>query len=111
MFETESGMVARLVALHSIQSVVPVKKHELTASYMNDNSTGIFTDRYKIRDGGKYEDWIEGFQHIYNTSMSLGAESTGGYSYLDPRLPKKGAIREKWKIIINALTDPKRWVQ
>jgi predicted transcriptional regulator of viral defense system len=34
-----------------------------------------------------------------------------GYSYLDPRLPKKGAIREKWKIIVNASIDPKRWEQ
>lgn len=76
MFETESGMVPRLVALHIIQSVVPVKKHEFTVSYMNDDGTRIFTDRYKIRDGGKCEDWIEDFQKIYNAAASYGMEST-----------------------------------
>lgn len=69
MFETESGMVSRLVALHTIQSVVLVKKHEFMVSYMNDDGTGIFTDRYRIRDGGKCEDWIEDFRNICNTSM------------------------------------------
>lgn len=76
MFETESGMVPRLVALHTIQSVVPVKKHEFTVSYMNDDGTRIFTDRYKIRDGGKCEDWIADFQKICNAAASYGMEST-----------------------------------
>lgn len=75
MFETESGMVPRLVVLHSIQSVVPVKKHEFAMSYMNDDGTRIFTDRYKIRDGGKCEDWIEDFQKICNTSTQSSKES------------------------------------
>lgn len=74
MFETESGMVPRLVALHTIQSVVPVKKHEFMVSYMNDDGTGIFTDRYKIRDGGKCEDWIADFRNTSNVSISSGVE-------------------------------------
>lgn len=32
-----------------------------------------------------------------------------GYSALDPTRPKKGKIKERWKIIINASIDPKRW--
>lgn len=74
MFETESGMVPRLVALRSIQSVAPVKKHEFTVSYMNDDGTRIFTDRYKIRDEGKCEDWIADFRNISNDSISSGVE-------------------------------------
>jgi hypothetical protein len=74
MFETESGMVARLVALHSIQSVVPVKKHEFTISCMNDDGTRIFTDRYKIRDGGTGEDWIADFQSTCDVPISPGVK-------------------------------------
>jgi hypothetical protein len=75
MFETESGMVPRIVALHSIQSVVPVKKHEFAVSYMDDDDTRIFTDRYKIRDGGTGEDWIQDFQRVCNISGSVDPES------------------------------------
>lgn len=74
MFETESGIVPRLVALRSIQSVVPVKKHEFTVSYMNDDGTRIFTDIYKIRDGGKCEEWIADFRNISNAHISSGVE-------------------------------------
>ncbi len=51
MFEMKNGMVPRLVALHTIQSVVPVKKNEFTMSYMNDDGT-------KISDGVTSEDWL-----------------------------------------------------
>ena len=34
-----------------------------------------------------------------------------GYSLLDPTRPKEGHIREKWKIIVNAPIEPKRWTQ
>jgi hypothetical protein len=76
MFETQNGTVPRLIALHTIQSVVPVKKHEFSVSYMNDDGMKMFTDRYKIRDGGKCEDWIEDFQKICNAAASYGMEST-----------------------------------
>lgn len=74
MFETESGMVPRLIALHTIQSVVPVKKHEFTVSYMNDDGTRIFTDRYKIRDRGKCEDWLRDFQKVHNIAILSDSE-------------------------------------
>ncbi|MGH9992194.1 MAG: type IV toxin-antitoxin system AbiEi family antitoxin domain-containing protein [Nitrososphaera sp.] len=32
-----------------------------------------------------------------------------GYSLLDPTLPRKGRIKEKWKLIINAPIEVKRW--
>lgn len=76
MFEMENGMVPRLVALHTIQSVVPVKKNEFTMSYMNDDGTKIFTDRYKLGDGKNCDGWIKDFQKISNISESLGTEST-----------------------------------
>ncbi|MDE1832191.1 MAG: transcriptional regulator [Thaumarchaeota archaeon] len=34
-----------------------------------------------------------------------------GYSLLDPTRPKTGHIKERWKLRINALIDPKRWMQ
>lgn len=89
MFETESGIVPRLVALHSIQSVVPVKKHEVTISYMNDDGTKIFTDGYKMRDGRNCEDWIEDFQKASNTPISSGTESTSS------RLTTEGGRNEQ----------------
>lgn len=75
MFEMENGIVPRLVALHTIQSVVQIKKHEFTVSYMNDDGTKIFTDRYKMRDGRNCEDWIEDLQKISYTSVSIDTES------------------------------------
>lgn len=32
-----------------------------------------------------------------------------GYSALDPTRPRGGKIKERWKIMINAPVDPKRW--
>lgn len=74
MFETENGVVPRLIVLYTIQSVVPVKKHEFTVSYMNDDGTKIFTDRYKMREGGNCEDWIADFRNTSNVSISSGVE-------------------------------------
>lgn len=64
MFETEDGMVPRVIALNMIQSIASIKKNEFTISYMNDDGTAIFTDKYKLGDGGKCEQWIEDFQKI-----------------------------------------------
>lgn len=90
MFETNDGTVSRIIALHIIQSVVPVKKHEFTVSYMNDDGTVIFTDRYKIRDGRKCEDWIEDFQKIRITPTSYVKEST----YLKSTTESRGNERD-----------------
>lgn len=105
MFETESGIVARLVALHSIQSVVPVKKHEFTVSYMNDDGTKIFTDRYKMREGGKCEDWIEDFQNICNTSMSSGAESTYSKSTPGVKGNKTDSLQDDSQSVNDVVVD------
>ena len=32
-----------------------------------------------------------------------------GYSKLDPKLPKKGKINEKWKLYVNSKIDPMMW--
>lgn len=37
------------------------------------------------------------------------AKLGSGYSLLDPTLPKRGQIREKWKLVLNASIDPARW--
>jgi predicted transcriptional regulator of viral defense system len=34
-----------------------------------------------------------------------------GYSMLDPTHPREGRIKERWKLLINASIDPKRWTR
>ncbi|MDG6995939.1 MAG: type IV toxin-antitoxin system AbiEi family antitoxin domain-containing protein [Nitrososphaerota archaeon] len=43
------------------------------------------------------------------SSLLSGAKLASGYSVLDPLLPKKGKIRERWKILVNTSIDPERW--
>jgi predicted transcriptional regulator of viral defense system len=40
-----------------------------------------------------------------------GVKIKSGYSVLDPTRPKKGHIKDKWKLTINATIDPKRWTR
>lgn len=105
MFETENGMVPRLIALHSIQSVVPVKKHEFTVSYMNDDGTRIFTDWYKIRDGGKCEDWIEDFRNICNTSMLSGANPVYSKSTTEGRKNRIESLQDDRQNVNDVVVD------
>jgi len=37
-------------------------------------------------------------------------ELSEGYPKLDPRRPKKGKFYSKWKLVLNADIDPKRWM-
>jgi hypothetical protein len=60
------ALVPRRVALHVIHSVVPIKKHEFTVFYMNDDGTKTFTDRYKMGDGKNCDDWIKDGHEIIN---------------------------------------------
>jgi hypothetical protein len=105
MFETENGMVPRLVALRSIQSVVPVKKHEFTVSYMNDDGTRIFTDRYKIRDGGKCEGWIEDFQNIHNATISSGVELVYSKSMAEGLENKADSLQDDRQNVNDVVVD------
>ncbi|MGI0088377.1 MAG: type IV toxin-antitoxin system AbiEi family antitoxin domain-containing protein [Nitrosotalea sp.] len=34
-----------------------------------------------------------------------------GYSLLDPNLPRKGHIKERWKLVVNATISQRRWEQ
>lgn len=43
------------------------------------------------------------------TRLLSGIEIKSGYSLLDPTLPRKGGIREKWKLVVNAPIDAGRW--
>lgn len=47
-----------------------------------------------------FEDWVR---------IVSKARLREGYALLDPTLPKKGKIRERWKLIINTPIDPRRW--
>lgn len=49
--------------------------------------------------------WDDYLKHLSRVKLK------SGYSYLDPKLPKKGLIKERWKIVINAGIEPKRWEQ
>lgn len=37
------------------------------------------------------------------------AELKSGYSILDPTLPKRGKIKERWKLVVNAPIEASRW--
>lgn len=37
------------------------------------------------------------------------AKLKSGYSILDPTLPKRGRIKERWKLVVNAPVDARRW--
>lgn len=43
------------------------------------------------------------------TRLLSGLEIKSGYSLLDPTLPKKGRIKEKWKLVANAPISADRW--
>lgn len=49
--------------------------------------------------------WQDYLDLLFSTKLK------SGYSLLDPTRPKHGHIRERWKIIVNASIDPKRWMQ
>jgi len=40
-----------------------------------------------------------------------GVQLTKGYSNLDPKLPKKGRINERWKLRVNVEIDPAKWTR
>jgi predicted transcriptional regulator of viral defense system len=40
-----------------------------------------------------------------------GVELSKGYSDLDPKLPKKGKVNDRWKLRINADINPKGWMR
>ncbi|MDG6997340.1 MAG: type IV toxin-antitoxin system AbiEi family antitoxin domain-containing protein [Nitrososphaerota archaeon] len=48
--------------------------------------------------------------NIKDLSRLLSASKlASGYSVFDPALPKKGRIRERWKLLVNASIDPEKW--
>jgi predicted transcriptional regulator of viral defense system len=47
---------------------------------------------------------------LENCLKLLSAVKLGsGYSLLDPTLPKRGKIRERWKLVLNVPIDPQKW--
>lgn len=43
------------------------------------------------------------------STLLSDATLKSGYSILDPTLPKRGKIRERWKIVVNAPIEASRW--
>ena len=49
---------------------------------------------------------------LVDISLLLGKTRLGaGYSLLDPTLPNRGRIRERWRLVLNAPIDPSRWTR
>ncbi len=48
--------------------------------------------------------------HEYDNLLT-GIKISKGYSCLDPKLPKRGKINEKWKLGVNIKIDPEQWVR
>jgi len=43
--------------------------------------------------------------------LLAGFKISKGYSCLNPKLPKRGRINERWKLRVNVKIDPERWVR
>lgn len=43
------------------------------------------------------------------SSLLSASKLASGYSVFDPALPRKGRIRERWKLLINASINPEKW--
>ena len=43
--------------------------------------------------------------------LLTGLNISKGYSRLDPKLPKRGKIVERWKLRVNVKIDPKQWTR
>ena len=48
--------------------------------------------------------------HEYDNLLT-GLKISKGYSCLDPKLPKKGKINERWKLRVNIKIDPEQWAR
>lgn len=48
--------------------------------------------------------------HEYDDLLT-GLKISKGYSYLDPKLPKRGKISERWKLRVNVRIDPEQWTR
>lgn len=45
------------------------------------------------------------------SELLSGVKLGSGYSLLDPTVPKRGPIRERWRLIVNAPLDAARWTR
>jgi predicted transcriptional regulator of viral defense system len=48
---------------------------------------------------------LDSYEYLFE-----GVKLSKGYSNLDPKLPEKGKINEKWKLRINAKINPEQWM-
>ncbi len=45
------------------------------------------------------------------SGLVSGINLGSGYSLLDPTLPKRGHIKERWRLVLNATIDEARWIK
>jgi len=48
--------------------------------------------------------------HEYE-GLLAGLKISKGYSCLDPKLPKRGKIKERWKLFVNVEINPEQWAR
>ncbi|NWG37241.1 hypothetical protein [Nitrososphaera sp.] len=58
-FESDKHGLVRMIALHVIQSVTPVKKDQLIISYPDHDSIKILKDKYWIKDKDATSSWLD----------------------------------------------------
>ncbi|MEP0826480.1 MAG: hypothetical protein HRF40_13435 [Nitrososphaera sp.] len=58
-FESDKHGLVRMIALHAIQSVTPVKKDQLIISYPDHDSIKILKDKYWIKDKDATSSWLD----------------------------------------------------
>jgi hypothetical protein len=58
-FESDKHGLVRVIALHAIQSVTPVKKDQLVVSYLDQNGAEILKDRYWVKGKDAASSWLD----------------------------------------------------
>ncbi len=85
-------------ALYFSKDDVDFKK--LVAYAVKLGNTAVLKRLGYLAEALGFDDWVE---------LLLKAKLGEGYALLDPALPRKGRIKERWKLIVNATVDADRW--
>jgi hypothetical protein len=57
-FESDKHGLVRVIALHAIQSVTPVKKDQLIISYPDQDGVKILKDKYRVKGRNAASNWL-----------------------------------------------------
>lgn len=58
-FESDKYGLVRVIALHAIQSVTPVKKDQLVVSYLDQDGAEILKDKYRVKGRDSTFSWLD----------------------------------------------------